>query len=79
MQVNILEAKNQLSKLVKAATAGEDVVIASNGTPLVRLVPITVRRGLSAWGTLRKYQAQIDAAFTPEIEHEIERQFTDRK
>ena len=40
MQVNMLEAKNQLSRLVKAAQAGEDVVIAQRGIPAVRLVPI---------------------------------------
>jgi antitoxin (DNA-binding transcriptional repressor) of toxin-antitoxin stability system len=28
MQVNILEAKNQLSKLVKAAAAGKEIIIA---------------------------------------------------
>ena len=39
MQVNILEAKNRLSQLVKAAQAGEDVVIANRGEPVVRLVP----------------------------------------
>ena len=39
MQVNILEAKNRLSQLVKAAQAGEEVVIANRGEPVVRLVP----------------------------------------
>lgn len=39
MQVNILEAKNRLSLLIKAAQAGEDVVIANRGVPVVRLVP----------------------------------------
>ena len=39
MQVNILEAKNRLSLLIKAAQAGEDVVIANRGEPVVRLVP----------------------------------------
>ena len=43
-QVNILEAKNQLSKLVKAAVGGEDVIIASNGVPMVRLVRVKARR-----------------------------------
>jgi len=37
MQYNMLEAKKQLSKLVQAALAGEDVVIARNGIPVVRL------------------------------------------
>lgn len=31
MQYNILEAKNQLSKLVQASLAGEEVVIANKG------------------------------------------------
>lgn len=39
MQVNILEAKNRLSQLVKAAQAGEEVVIANRGEPVARLVP----------------------------------------
>ena len=32
-------AKNRLSQLVKAARAGEDVVIANHGEPVARLVP----------------------------------------
>lgn len=40
MQVNVLEAKNNLSQLVSRAAAGEDVVIARRGVPLVRLVPV---------------------------------------
>ena len=39
-QVNMLEAKTRLSELVKAAQAGEDVVIANRGEPVVRLVPL---------------------------------------
>jgi prevent-host-death family protein len=41
MQVNVLQAKNQLSKLIRAAQAGEDVVIANRGEPVARLVPAT--------------------------------------
>lgn len=39
MKVNILEAKNRLSQLIKSALAGEEVVIANRGEPVVRLVP----------------------------------------
>ena len=52
MQVNMLEAKSQLSKLVKAALAGEDVVIANHGKPVVRLVELADQpktRGYGAW------------------------------
>ena len=40
MQVNVHAAKTQLSKLIEAALAGEDVVIARDSTPVVRLVPV---------------------------------------
>ena len=38
--VNIYDAKTQLSRLVDRAVAGEDVVIARAGKPMVRLVPV---------------------------------------
>lgn len=41
MEVNIHEAKTHLSRLIERVVAGEDVVIAKAGHPLVRLVPIT--------------------------------------
>ncbi len=37
--VNMHEAKTTLSKLVLAATSGEEVVLCANGVPKVRLVP----------------------------------------
>jgi prevent-host-death family protein len=40
MQMNIHDAKTNLSKLVEAAEAGEEVIIARNNKPAVRLVPI---------------------------------------
>jgi prevent-host-death family protein len=39
-QVGMHEAKTRLSQLVERAEAGEEIVIARNGTPVVRLVPI---------------------------------------
>lgn len=38
--INIYEAKTQLSRLVDRAVAGEEIVIARAGRPLVRLVPV---------------------------------------
>jgi len=43
-EVNIHEAKTQLSRLIERAVAGEDVVIAKAGHPLVRLVRIEADR-----------------------------------
>lgn len=36
---NIHEAKTQLSKLIESALAGEEIVIAKAGKPLVKLIP----------------------------------------
>ncbi len=38
--INIHEAKTQLSKLIQRALNGEDVVIAKDGHPVVRLTPV---------------------------------------
>lgn len=46
--VNMHEAKSQLSKLVARAEAGEDVIIARDGKPAVRLSPV---RDTTTWGS----------------------------
>jgi prevent-host-death family protein len=38
--VNLYDAKTRLSALVDRAAAGEEIVIAKNGVPRARLVPI---------------------------------------
>ena len=40
VQVNLYEAKTQLSSLVERAAQGEEIVIAKAGKPMARLVPI---------------------------------------
>ncbi|HNC99703.1 MAG TPA: type II toxin-antitoxin system prevent-host-death family antitoxin [Myxococcota bacterium] len=45
VQVNVLEAKTQLSRLLDRAEAGEEVIIARAGHPVARLV--AVQRGPS--------------------------------
>jgi prevent-host-death family protein len=42
-QVNIAEAKAHLSELVQQALTGDEVVIARDGKPMVRLVPVTAK------------------------------------
>ncbi len=49
-QVNIYEAKTHLSLLIGEALGGEDVVVARNGEPLVRLVPVKQRKPSDAFG-----------------------------
>lgn len=45
-QVNMLEAKTKLSKLVEAVETGKEseIVLARNGKPVARIVPIGARR-----------------------------------
>ena len=52
--VNMHDAKTRLSKLVAAIRSGEEqeVVIAVNGTPAARLVPIEPRPKIR-WGLLK--------------------------
>jgi prevent-host-death family protein len=40
MTYNVAEAKAHLSRLLDAAVAGEEVIVARAGRPLVRLVPV---------------------------------------
>jgi prevent-host-death family protein len=74
MQVNMHEAKTQLSKLVERAAAGEEVVIAKAGVPRVRLVPVEPKRKSREPGLL-KGQIWISPDFD-ERDEEIERLFS---
>ena len=78
MKVNMLEAKSQLSRLVKKAMEGEEVVIANNGEPMVRLAPIARNAHLRNWGKLKKFRTAVDAAFAPELEEQIARSLEGR-
>jgi prevent-host-death family protein len=40
VKVNVHEAKTHLSRLLERAHAGEEIVIAKNGEPYARLVPL---------------------------------------
>jgi prevent-host-death family protein len=46
--VNMLEAKTQLSRLVEAVESGaeSEIVIARNGKPAAKLMPIEKRKGV---------------------------------
>jgi prevent-host-death family protein len=50
---NIAEAKARFSEIVRKALAGEEVVIARDGRPLVILLPIPAARGKRRPGTAR--------------------------
>ena len=79
MKVNMLEAKNQLSRLVKAAVGGEDVVIANNGKPLVRLVRIARTERLRKPGAWRKLAAASSDWDAPATNRSIARSLVRRR
>ncbi len=69
MQVNIHEAKTHLSKLIDAATRGEEVVIARKNVPVVRLIPIP--KGKFRFGTLSHLAGTVPDFFEPMPEEEL--------
>ena len=70
-QVNMHEAKTHLSELVKAAEAGEVVVIARHGRPVVRLESVTRKGKGIRLGTLKGMFPSIpkdfDAPLPPDV------------
>jgi prevent-host-death family protein len=76
VQVNMLDAKSQLSRLVKAALAGEEVIIASHGNPQVKWVPCAASDGLKLPGALAAsvpdgLAARVDAAFSEAVDQQV--------
>ena len=61
-QVNIHEAKTQLSRLIERAENGEEVVIARAGTPVVRLSLIHAGASGRRFGSMRG-KARVDDRF----------------
>ena len=51
--ITIHKAKTNLSRLIKKACRGEDIVIARGSEPVVRLVPIADARGNRKPGALK--------------------------
>lgn len=41
--VNVHEAKTHLSRLLQRVEAGEEIMIARDGTPVARLVPLSAK------------------------------------
>ena len=62
-QVDVHEAKTHLSRLIRAALEGEDVVIAKDNRPLVRLEVLPEARRTRQLGTVRELIVRMDAEF----------------
>ena len=73
-QVNVHEAKTNLSKLLEAVERGEDVVISRAGTPVVRLIPfVAPARRLGADKGLVTIAEDFDAPLPPGLLSDFER------
>lgn len=69
-KVNLHAAKTALSRLVDEAVAGEDIVIAKAGKPMVRLVPVvrdTRRAGFGADRGRIAVSDDFDAPLPPDV------------
>jgi prevent-host-death family protein len=53
MDVNIAEARNQFTRLIRAVEAGEQVVITRNGKPVAQLAPPPQERRKAQFGGMR--------------------------
>ena len=52
-QVNIHEAKTNLSKLLEEVRSGEEIIISKAGLPIAKLVPILPGRGKRKLGLMK--------------------------
>lgn len=77
-QVNLYEAKTQLSKLVDRAAAGEDIIIAKNGTPVAVLVaPAKARPKEREFGFLKDQMPHITEEQWAESDEYVRQLFED--
>lgn len=72
--VNMLDAKTRLSKLVQAVENGDEseIVIARNGKPAARLVPMETARRPVRLGLAKGRTGLSDLLDDPEVEREME-------
>lgn len=72
--VNISDAKARLPELVQRAAAGEEIIIARNGEPQARLVPLAPvgprlpGRGAGEWRVVGDFNEPLPAAILSTFE-----------
>lgn len=70
---NLYEAKSALSQLVERAAAGEEIIIAKNGSPMAKLVPVSrPKRQPGGWEGRIRIADDFDDALPPEIQAAFE-------
>ncbi len=68
LQVNIHEAKTQLSKLIQAAISGKQVIIAKGNKPVVRLEVLPEALGIRVIGNAKGLILAMDDDFDEPLE-----------
>jgi prevent-host-death family protein len=70
--VNVHTAKTHLSRLIEQACAGEEVIIARNNQPVVKLVPIHPPQPKRQRGSLEGQVIVPDSFFDPLPDDELD-------
>jgi prevent-host-death family protein len=73
LQMNVYEAKTQLSQLLTRVEQGEQIVIARNGKPVADLVAHAPKRNRASF--FGAWKGQIDMSRFDEADEEIAREF----
>lgn len=69
--VNVDAAQSTLARLIEQALRGEDVVIARDDKPVVRLVPVDAPKPKRQFGSLKGKLVVPDSFFDPLPEEEL--------
>jgi prevent-host-death family protein len=71
MKVSVQAAKSNLSELIDAALSGEDVVIANEGKPAVRIIPVAAEGKEFRFGLLEEMVDVVPDFLAPMSESEL--------
>jgi prevent-host-death family protein len=69
--VSVHEAKTHLSRLIERVLAGEEIVVARNKEPVIKLVPAAPPKKKPLLGALKGQFEVDDGAFAPLTEEEL--------
>ncbi len=78
MLVNIHEAKTKFSSLINRALCGEEIIIAKDGTPIIRLTPYTLEISKRKSGQFKGI-IDIPDDFDQALPNDILRSFYDKE
>ena len=69
--VSVHEAKTHLSRLIERVLAGEEIVVARNKEPVIKLVPAAPQKKKPLLGALKGQFTVDDSFFEPMSEEEL--------